>query len=73
MTPDMIEQPLSVERAARLVDFISDWLARTEHVADWRLGPGRAVQIFKDGCWQPCGTIDGWLRLARALGALRSE
>lgn len=72
MTPS-ITLPLSVERATAFLDFLWAWLRAVEpSTIDLRIVDGTVWVRNAEG-WTSLGAVAGWLRLARALGALRSK
>lgn len=64
---------LSADRSIRLYDFIWSWLRAVEPTTiDLYISEGE-VWTRNFGGRSSLGAAVGWLRLARALGALRSE
>ena len=72
MTPQATP-PVSSDRLTRLHDFVWNWLRAVEpSTNDLQFVDGE-VFVHDFGGWSSLGGYAGWLRLARALGALRSE
>lgn len=64
---------LSAERSIKLYGFIWYWLRAVEPTTvDLYIFRGE-VRARDAGGWKALGSAVGWLRLARALGALRDE